>query len=214
MGCRRVTPVRILEGSESFTFIPHGPIRGRHEAGRGARVKETPVARKGGRWRVKVANSQPGKAIVRVHVGEHLFDDAAGADAEAQLFRVHGYPVSLVSVGTVYGIAGRTVDTRHILILIEGGGTEESAAKLVEDLLGEVRPSASMFTGSRWSAEHGTIQVFDPAGQLVASGPDALAFDVEGGVTVEKVEHSCSWASRITDDRGPDPYSRRFFCGG
>jgi SpoIID/LytB domain protein len=196
-GVPQVT-VRILESVQTFTFTPHGPVR----VGKGAPV------RRPGRWRVRVADSRPGRAVVRVHVGEHLFDDVSGAEAEAQLFRVHGYSVSLVSVGSVYGIAGRTVDTRHVLVLVEGDGSEESGAKLVAEL-GErfsLRPDIHREPIERG---HGTIQVFDPSGRLVAHGPDALAFDVEGGVTVEKVEHDIGYAKQGFEDR---TYSRRFFA--
>jgi stage II sporulation protein D len=196
--------VRVMEGQQRFTFIPNGPVRV------GSRGQDLRVVgpKGGGRWTVRVAESRPGRSVARVHVGEHLFNEGPMAEADAQLFRDHGYKPSLVSVGTVYGIAGRTVDTRHVLILLEGDGSEETAAKLVSEV------------GDRFSARpavhreplergHGTVEVISPAGVVVAHANDALAIDVEGGLTVERVEHSMGYPDHGFEDRS---YSGRLFA--
>jgi SpoIID/LytB domain protein len=196
--------VRILEGQPSFTFIPRGPVQ---ITGRDARLKPTPLNRPG-RWRVRVADSRPGRSTVRVQVGEHLFEESAGAEADAQLFKSHGYNVSLVSVGAVYGIAGRSVDTRHVLVLVEGDGTEATALRLADELgtRFSVRPDLHREPTERG---RGIIEVLDPSGQLVARGPDALSLEIEGGAIVEKVEHSMGYPDHGFEDRH---YAHRMFA--
>jgi SpoIID/LytB domain protein len=149
---------------------------------------------------VRLASSTEGRSIARVNVGEHLFLQSASAEADAQMFRTHGYPTSLVSAGAVYGIAGRTVDTRHTLVLVEGDHSEGRAQRLVDEIGARfsIRPSVHREPIER---AHGTIEVLDPSGKVVLRATDALAIDAEGGVTVERVEHSMGYPNHGFEDR-------------
>jgi SpoIID/LytB domain protein len=202
-GAPQVT-VRILEGRSSFTFVPNGPVR---IGGRDARLKPA-TWRSPGRWTVCVADSRPGRSVVRVQVGEHLFEETSASEADAALFKTHGYNVSLVNAGSVYGIAGRTVDTRHVLVLVEGDGTETAAARLADELSSQfaLRPEIHREPVERG---HGMIEVIDPSGQLAARGPDALSIDIEGGCLIERVEHSIGYPEHGFEDRR---YANRLFA--
>jgi SpoIID/LytB domain protein len=189
--------VRIVEGRRAFTFLPRGVLTvvGRGPGG----AVQAPA---GGRFTVRVAKSAPGRSVARVLVGERLFADEAGAEAEAELFRGRGYRVSLLTVGTVYGIAGRTVDTRRVLVLVEADGTEAGAARLAAEL--------SRTWGLRAEVHRelvergrGTVELVAPSGVVLARSPDALSLEIAGdaGALVERVEHSMGYASHGFEDR-------------
>lgn len=190
--------VRILEGERSFSFVPKGRLK---VTTRGANHSTT-HAPPGGRFTVRLREVTPGNATVRVQVGEHRFDDPEGARAEAELFRTHGYSPILVSAGTVYGIAGRTVDTRRILVLLEADGSEQAAQSLVTEIERRFggRPSLHRESITRST---GVVELLSPEGHVVARSPDALSLDVadDAGMVVERVEHGMGYAHHGHEDR-------------
>lgn len=188
--------VRVLEGRDSFVFIPGGAVKATTRGDRQATV-QGPA---GGRWRVRVVDASAGRSVTRVEVGEHLFSDAAGAEVDAAWYRKHGYRVDVVSVGTVYGIAGRTVDTRRRLVLLEADGSDEGARKLaleVEKRFG-VRPELHREPLARG---HGVLELVSPAGDVLARSVDALTLDIEGPFTIERVEHGAGYPSHGFENR-------------
>lgn len=195
--------VRVLEGRDAFTFRPTGAVR---VTPRGDGQAVTSPAR--GAWRVRVVKAKAGRSVTRVEVGEHLFSDAEGAEADARLFRAHGYQVAVLSVGTVYGIAGRTVDTRRLLVLLEADGTDEGARRLAQEVEKRfnLRPALHKEPLERG---HGLVEVVSPQGQVVARSPDALSIDVDGAFTIERVEHDVGYASHGFENRR---YSGRLYA--
>lgn len=204
--------VRILEGERSFSFVPRGRLtvttRGTEgggsgaDSGSGAGRPTSLHAPAGGTWTVRLRRSKPGRAVVRVQVGEHRFQDAEGARAEAEFFRDHGYTPLLVSAGTVYGIAGRTVDTRRILVLLEADGSEGTARKRMAEIESRFggRPSLHREPMARSTGE---IEVVGPDGVVLARSPDALTLDVadDQGLVVKRVEHGMGYAHHGHEDR-------------
>lgn len=198
--------VRILENQKSFVFTPRASVK---VTTRGP-VTVTAQGPKGGRWMVRIAKSQPGRSVSRVLVGEHLFSDPAGAEIDAKFFRDRGFRTLLLSVGTVYGIAGRAVDTRRILVLVEGDGSDEKAQRMSVEL-GEkfgLRPEIHREPVERG---RGTIEVLSPSGDVVARSPDALTIDTDGsdGVVIERVEWGIGYSSHGFDNR---TYKGRVFA--
>jgi len=190
--------VRILEGRSSFDFVPAAPVR------ISTRGPLQAVARgpAGGRWTVRVSGGTPGRAVARALVAEHLFGDGAGAETDARFYRERGFATVLLSVGTVYGIAGRTVDTRRILVLAEADGTDEGAKALADRLWTRfgVRPEVHREPVERG---RGTVEVVSPGGEVVARSTDALSVDVDGdaGLAVADVEHDAGYASHGFETR-------------
>lgn len=189
--------VRVLEGQPSFRFVPHGNVK---VTTRGP-VVVTAQGPKGGRWTARVVQARPGRSVARVQVGEHLFSDASGAETDAKFFSDRGYRTVLLSVGTVYGIAGHTVDTRRLLVLLEGDGTEAGAKKLgaeVERKLG-VRPEIHREPVERG---RGIVEVLAPSGDVVARSADALTIDAgSAGMTIERVEYGIGYAHHGFENR-------------
>ncbi len=190
--------VRVFEGAGPFTFVPHGRLRA---TTRGP-VAATTQGPAGERWTVRVVQARPGKSVARVLVGEHLFSDPKGAQADQKFFRDHGYRTLLLSVGTVYGIAGRAVDTRRLLVLLEADGTPESAQALAEELDGKfgLRPEVYREPIERG---HGRLELLSPRGDVVAQSEDALTLETEGdrGVTIEHVGWGMGFPRHGVEDR-------------
>ena len=167
-----------------------------------------PVASvKRGRWTVRLAQSTPGSSVVRVKVGEHLFEDSAGAEAEAQL--PHPWLQGLARQRRV-GLRHRRAHGRHAA-RARADRRRRDAGHRREAGRSSVSASrcAPTSTGSRSSAVTGSSRWCNPDGDVVARGPDALSFAVAGKVTVERVEHSMGYPDHGFEDRD---YVNRFFA--
>ncbi len=190
--------VRILEGQERFSFVPHGEVTLTTRRPR----RTVRRAQAGGPWTARVVRSRPGRSVARVLVGEHLFDDPAGARTDAKFFRDRGFRPVLLSVGTVYGLAGRTVDTRRILVLLEADGSLQGAQALLAKLDGKfgLRPELHQEPIERAT---GLVEVLAPDGTVLAQSEGALAIDAQGdgGITVEQVEFQRGYADHGFEDR-------------
>lgn len=188
--------VRILEGRGEFRLVPSGGVKvtGRGKGARSVRQSER------GEWRVRVTQAKAGRSVTRVEVGEHLFADADGAEQDAAFYKRHGYDVVVLSVGTVYGVAGRTVDTRRRVVLLEADGTEAGARALALDVERRfsLRPALHREPVERG---HGVVEMVSPTGEVVMRSPDALVIDVAGSYVVRAVEHDVGYASHGFEDR-------------
>lgn len=188
--------VRILEGERRFTFTPNGPVT---ITARGSNGR-TAHGPRGGVWTVRLVSSTKGRSIARVLIGEHLFADSQGAESEAELFRKRGYSTAILSVGSVYGIAGRTVDTRRLIVVAEANGTEAGATKLAREIADRygLKPEIHREPVERG---RGTIEVLAPAGEVVLRSADALTIEATPTVTIHRVEHSMGYPNHGREDR-------------
>jgi SpoIID/LytB domain protein len=112
-------------------------------------------------------------------------------------------------VGAVYGIAGRVVDNRRELLVLESDGSEEAARAGIERLRKQHGARATLHS-EVVARPRGTLVLATEDGAPLGEADAALWVDVEGdgGFVVEAVEHERGPAARAREDRS---YRGRLF---
>lgn len=124
-------PVRLMERQAEVTFSPRGRMR-LTLGGPTQKVLEAPA---GSVWTVRVTRGQPARVTARVVLAELHFADQEGLEAEQARWRARGLPVRVHTLGTLYGIAGKVVDNRRNLLLLDEPLTPERAPARQAELL-------------------------------------------------------------------------------
>lgn len=132
--------VRVTEGQKLVKFRSGGTLTMLPSADDGARVR----APAGTGWQVTVEEARLGKVRYWV-VAERLPAGELSAAAESRKrWQAAGHEVSIFEGGALVGIAGRTLDTRSLSIVVDPKPTREAAEAAAEALetkqaiLGEV----------------------------------------------------------------------------
>ena len=82
-----------------------------------------------------MARRHPGGPALRVQVTEVAWADKDGIAAERAAWEARGFQVRLEQLGQVYGIAGKILDNRKVLVLLEPALTATEAAARQADLV-------------------------------------------------------------------------------
>ncbi len=188
--------VRIAEGQREIALVPQGSM---HVAPRRGASVDAPA---GGEWRIKLLSGAPGVFRATALVEEFRYADHDGAWAAQRTWTERGYDARLTTVGAAYGIAGRVVDTRRMLIVLRGDGSEASARALADDAERRfaVRPEINREMIQRPS---GHLALVSPSGAPVLEGEDAFTLTIEGdaGARVRQVEFGTGYAFHGFEDR-------------
>jgi SpoIID/LytB domain protein len=188
--------VRLMEGQDRIDFRPRARARLR---ARGGAVLELAA---GETYRVRAEGALPA-AIARYPVLAELPQaDRAGLEAARRAFEERGIRVRQRPVGGVYGIAGRVIDNRKVLLLADGDGSEGWARDFAEEMLAQDGTRPALF-GELVSRPQGKLELLDAAGVRLALGDSLLSLEVEGGAgfTLLRVEHDEGYAAHGFEDR-------------
>ena len=170
-------PVRLMENRREVTFVPRGRVRLVLQ-GEPEKVVEAPG---GTPLVVRWLDGTPADRRFRVQVTEVAWADKDGIAAERATWEARGFQVRLEQLGQVYGIAGKILDNRKVLVLLEPALTAaEAAAQQAElvrswgartTLAEEVRTAASirlrldMADGTPLGTSEGPIRAETPGGE-------------------------------------------------
>ena len=122
-------PVRLMENRREVTFTPAGRVR-LVLPGTPEKVVEAPA---GTPLLVRRLDGAPAIREFRVQVSELAWADRDGIAAERALWESRGFQVRLEQLGQVYGIVGKILDNRKVLVLLEPAlGAPEAAARQAE----------------------------------------------------------------------------------
>ncbi|WP_052546937.1 SpoIID/LytB domain-containing protein [Enhygromyxa salina] len=122
----------------------------------------------GGRWRIRVADAKPSKQSFRVVLDAVPATELRQVDKRAKVWRGKGFDVSEREVGTLFGVSGKVLDTRRVLLTTDLFSSEREAEARAREL----------------AERHGLIPRLHPEVERRASGR-ILAEDLETGVSVE-----------------------------
>jgi len=154
--------------------------------------------------RIRLRESAPGAEREYAQVADLKIEDREGVQAARALWEARGFEVQVRTIGTVYGVAGRVLDNRRSLVLLgEGGGTEEA-----QSILAQVRRdygdpqglSPQLFEELR-RRPTGVLEVQDRTGATVAASRDLVAVDSPGDILVRRVEYGVGYAFHGFQDR-------------
>jgi stage II sporulation protein D len=165
--------IRIAGGRTEVAFRPRARAR---LVARGGDVVEVGA---GASLRARVVDGLPAALAHHVLLAEVAQADRAGLAAARRVWEGRGLAPTQRQIGGVYGIAGKVVDNRRVLLLAPADGAEAARA-LAERLRAEhgVRPEpfADVVT-----PPSGRVEVLDAAGRRLASGERLATLEVEGG---------------------------------
>jgi SpoIID/LytB domain protein len=191
-------PIRLMEGRPGVTFSPRGRMRLRF-GGPDDKVLEAPA---GSVWKVRVTQGEPAVLTARVQLGEFRFSDKAGLAEEQQQWQARGLSTRAQVIGSLYGIAGKVIDNRRYLLLVDEALTPKEAAARQADLLRQFGARTTLFEEVRTPA-HGILEVRDAAGSVVGLGQDTLMAETldASGFDVRQVEYHVGYENHGFEDR-------------
>lgn len=195
-GGEPLVTIGLMEGQQEIAFRPRGPARLR---ARGGAVLQLPA---GELFRVRARGALPA-AVARYPVLAELPQaDRAGLDAALRGWEARGLRIRQRMVGGVYGIAGRVIDNRKVLLLADGDGSEAWARDLAEKILARDGTRPALF-GELVSRPRGELELLDAGGARLALGDSLLSLEVEGeeGFELLRVENGGGLVPRAVEDR-------------
>jgi len=124
-------PVRLMENRREVTFVPRGRVR-LVLPGEPEKVVEAPS---GTPLIVRWIDGAAADRGFRVQVSELAWADKEGIAAERTTWEGRGFQVRLEQLGQVYGIVGKILDNRKVLVLLEPALEAGEAAARQADLV-------------------------------------------------------------------------------
>ncbi|MDY7224738.1 SpoIID/LytB domain-containing protein [Hyalangium rubrum] len=191
-------PIRLMEGRPQVTFSPRGRMRLRF-GGPEDKVLEAPA---GTVWKVRVTQGEPAVLSSRVQLEEFRFADKTGLATAQEEWQARGLSVRTHVLGALYGIAGKVIDNRRYLLLVDEELTHEEAVARQAELLRQFGTRTTLFEEVRTPAR-GILEVRDRTGGVVGLAQDTLmAETLDGaGFDVRQVEHNVGYDNHGFEDR-------------
>ncbi len=191
-------PIRLMEGRREVVFSPRGRMRLRF----GGPDDKVLDAAAGTRWTVRVTQGEPAVLSARVQLGEFRVGDKEGLAAAQEEWQGRGLTVRPQVLGAVYGIAGKVIDNRRYLLLVDEPLTPEEAGRRQAELLRQYGVRTSLFEEVRTPAR-AILEVRDESGVVVGLAQDRLDVDTVdgGGFDVRQVEYGVGYDFHGFEDR-------------
>ena len=189
--------VRLMEGQAEVAFRPRARARLR---ARGGAMLEIAA---GEALRVRAVDALPAALSHHPQLGEALQADHARVTELRRVWEERGVPVEQRITGGIYGIAGRVVDSRRVVLLARGDGSEGFARDFAEQALAQYGSRTAIFS-EVVRRPTGRLEVLNAAGQRLGSADALVTLEVDGdaGVVVSAVEHDVGYAAHGREDRG------------
>jgi SpoIID/LytB domain protein len=187
--------IGLMDGQREIALRPRGRAQ---LLARGKPVLTVPA---GETLRVRAIEALPAALARFPLLGDALYADRQQLDATRKRWEARGVEVKQRITGGVYGIAGRVVDTRRVVLVAAGDGSERSARDFAESALAQTGSRTGIFT-EVLRRPSGHVEVSGPGGGL-AVGDGLVTLDVDGdaGFTLEQVEHDVGAAAHGREDR-------------
>jgi stage II sporulation protein D len=185
--------IGLMDGQREIAFRPRGPAR---ILLRGGGALAVPA---GVRLIVRTRDPSPARMAWSAVLDEPLVRHEEAVALRARV-EAAGLRARVKVSGSVYGIAGRVVDTRRERVVVEGDGTEVGARSGVERL--RARGLHAILDQELVARPSGKLVLLGPGGAPLGEADVALSVLVEGdaGVLVEAVEHAVG-SGRAREDR-------------
>jgi len=191
-------PIGLMQGRSEVRFVPRGRMRLRF-GGEADKVLEAPA---GSLWTVRVTEGTPAELSSRVQLAEIPFVDKAGlADAQAQ-WKARGVAVRVHVLGVLYGIAGKVIDNRRYLLLLDEELTPRDAPARQAALLSQFGVRTTLFEEVR-TPSHAILEVKDQSGAVAGLAQDTVSVETldDAGFEVRQVEHDVGYDNHGFEDR-------------
>ncbi len=194
-----VLPVRLMENATSVSFSARGRLKLRL-AGKPEKTIDTAP---GSSWTVRVRQSTAAVVVAAIQVAEFTFSDKAGLAASTAELEAQGLKVSSRVLGGVYGIAGKVIDNRRYLLMIdEPPRSVEQAQTRQAELLQQAGLRTTLLEDLQ-VAPTAILEVVDADGASVGLAQDRIVAEPLEGSTLEvrKVEYGVGYDNHAFEDR-------------
>jgi SpoIID/LytB domain protein len=199
-----VIPVRLMEGNSSVTFVSFGRLRLRANARvDGQHVEKVVEGPAGASWQVRLVEGTPAEVVARIQMAELAFDDKVGLVEAQEAWEERGLKVTWVVFGAVYGIAGKVIDTRRYVLLVDAPPAPVSALAAEQArILAQFQIRTSLLEEVRRPA-HATFELLDADGTPIVRAVDQLVVEsLEGApIEVRRVEYGVGYDFHNFEDR-------------
>ncbi len=192
-------PVKLMEARPEVTFSP----RGRMRLFVPGDVEKTVEAPAGSVWRVRVRGGTPARIVHHVQLAEHRFEDREGLSAAQRLWAERGVRTRVQTLGALFGIAGKVIDNRRYLLLVDEPFSEVKPAQArLEALLREHGGRLLLFE-ELGDPPQGSLELLDAGGSIVAVGDRFLDAETLDGkpFEVRQVEYGVGYDFHGFEDR-------------
>jgi SpoIID/LytB domain protein len=163
------------------------------------KVLEAPA---GSVWKVRVTQGAPAVLTARIQLGEFRFSDKAGLAEQQQQWQDRGLFTRVQVIGALYGIAGKVIDNRRYLLLVDEALSPKEATARQAELLRQFGAKTTLFEEVRTPA-HGILEVRDAAGSVVGLAQDSLMAETldASGFDIRQVEYHVGYENHGFEDR-------------
>ncbi len=192
-------PVRLMEGSTEVTIIGRGRLRFRIP-GNPEKQLEGPA---GMAWKVRRVKGTPAKIVARIQIVEVPFNDKAGLAQAQEEWRGRGLKVKSQVLGGVYGIAGKVIDNRrYVLVVDQPPAPPESLAAQQAQILQDFQVRTSLLEDVK-SRGAVTLELEDGNGNVVATVDEQVTAESPDGAPIEvkRVEYGVGYDFHNFEDR-------------
>lgn len=193
-----LVPVRLMEGQTEIAFVP----RSRMVLRLGGNPEKRVSAPGGSEWRIRVRDGTPARTIARVQLAEFPLADREGIAAAEEEWAARGFKVRTHALGAVFGVAGKVIDNRRILVLVDTAESVDDARKRQASVLREYAIRTTLFEEVEAPAS-ATLELVGSDAQVIGSTRDPILAETtdEAGFDVRRVEFGVGYDSHGFENR-------------
>jgi SpoIID/LytB domain protein len=194
-----IVPVRLMEGHTEVSLQGRGRLRFRLP-GTPEKLIEGPA---GMEWRVRRVEGTPADIVAQIQLAEVPFNDKAGLAAAQAEWNERGLVLKAQILGGVYGIAGKVIDNRrYVLVVDQPAAKPEVLAPQQAELLTKYQVRTTLLEQVR---KKGTIrfELLDASGTVHAAVDEKLTAESPDGapIDVRRVEFGVGYDFHSFEDR-------------
>ncbi len=194
-----IVPVRLMEGQTEVTFTPRGRARLK-VAGDIEKTVESPA---GAALKVRLVEGTPAVVSARIQLAEFPFVDKAGLAAEQAQWAERGVATRVQTLGSVYGIAGKVIDNRRYLLVVDEQLADADAlGKRQAELLRSFGVRTTLLEKLE-KPPRGKLELTDAQGAPLALADGRIVVETLDGAAldVRRVEYGVGYAFHGFQDR-------------
>jgi SpoIID/LytB domain protein len=194
-----IVPVRLMEGHALVSLQGRGRLRFRLP-GTPEKLIEGPA---GMEWRVRRVEGTPAEIVAQIQLAEVPFADKDGLAAAQAEWSERGLTLKAQVLGGVYGIAGKVIDNRRYVLLVDQPPARvEVLAPQQAELLTKYQVRTTLLEQVRTKATI-RLELLDASGAVQATTTDKLTAESPDGAPIEvrRVEFGVGYDFHSFEDR-------------
>ncbi len=194
-----IVPVRLMEGHAEVSLQGRGRLRFR-VPGTPEKLIEGPA---GMEWKVRRVEGTPADIAAQIQLAEVPFADKDGLAAAQAEWSERGLALKAQVLGGVYGIAGKVIDNRrYVLVVDQPPARPEALAAQQAELLTRYQVRTTLLEQVRRKATI-TLELLDASGAVQATTTDKLTAESPDGapIDVRRVEFGVGYDFHSFEDR-------------